>query len=62
MHADELRVDPGYLEAVPELVFKHGGPISLQDHGLESVEMPPGMPTTFVVLIEWPDARAEFAE
>ena len=49
---------PGYLETIPGLVAKHGGRYVYRTTDFEPVEMPPDMPTTFVVLIEWPDAAA----
>ena len=52
---------PSYLEAVPKLVFKHGGRYLYRSTEFESVEMPADLPTTFMVLIEWPDAESAAA-
>jgi uncharacterized protein (DUF1330 family) len=52
---------PSYLEIVPTLVAKHGGRYVYRTTEFESVEMPADMPTTFMVLIEWPDAGAATA-
>jgi uncharacterized protein (DUF1330 family) len=52
---------PEYLDAVPKLVDKHGGRYIYKTTDFDSIEMPADMPTTFVVLIEWPDANAAAA-
>ena len=52
---------PDYLESVPKMVVKHGGRYLYRTTDFESIEMPAAMPTTFMVLIEWPDAAAAAA-
>jgi uncharacterized protein (DUF1330 family) len=49
------------MDAVPGLVARHGGRYVYRTTEFDSVEMPDDLATTFMVLIEWPDAGAASA-
>lgn len=47
-----------YVAAVPDLIARHGGRNVYRTTEFDNVEMPDDLATTFMVLIEWPDAGA----